>query len=122
MSLENDVTEALQLVALNCPRIVKSCYWSGSSPIILEETQHRQSYGIDLHTFRALRDIRPLQAQLQQGLGSSYQTLSAADSLGSGFRGSLTLSSGATIIIELLSSFESPRKSDLVVSKLVPAW
>lgn len=122
MPTEKDFIEALVLMAERCPRLLKTCYWSGTSPIILEETHHRQSYDIDLHTLRALRDVRPLQAELQRGFGPAFRVLSAPDSLGSGFRGSLDLPSGAQLIIEVLASFESPKKADLTVSRLVPAW
>jgi hypothetical protein len=119
---EEEFIEVLALLAARCPRLLKACYWSGTSPIILEETHHRQSYDIDLHTLRALRDVRPLQAELQRGLGKDYRVLSAPDSLGSGFRGSLDVASGNQIVIEVLASFESPKKTDLIASRLVPAW
>jgi hypothetical protein len=117
-----DFVETLTTLAQRCPRLLRSCYWAGTSPIILEETHHRQSYDIDLHTLRALRDVRPFGVELRNAFGTAYQVLSEPDSLGSGFRGSLDLASGGQIFIEVMASFESPGKADLVPSKLVPGW
>ena len=57
---DEDFIETLMRLAELRPRLLKSWYWSGTSPVILEDTHHRQSYDIDLHTYRALRDVRPL--------------------------------------------------------------
>lgn len=40
MLSEQDFVDALTRIAQNCPRLVKACYWSGTSPVILEENLH----------------------------------------------------------------------------------
>jgi len=33
-----------------CPRLLKTCYWAGTSAVSLEEIHHRQSFDLDFHS------------------------------------------------------------------------
>ena len=67
-------------------------------------------------------DTRPLLAELQGAFGEGFELLQAPDEFGSGFRGILTLDSGESITIEVLSSFQDTQPSELVTAALVPAF
>jgi len=41
------MTNALELIAKECPRLARFCYWAGTSAISLEELGHRSSYDIE---------------------------------------------------------------------------
>ncbi len=59
------VNEALRALAQRCPRLVRSCFWAGTSAVATEELGHRLSLDLDFHTFEALADVRPLLAEIQ---------------------------------------------------------
>lgn len=113
--------DALRMLSKNCPRLVASCYWAGTSAISLEELNHRQSFDLDFHTSKALQDVRPLLAEMQSTLGDSFELISSPDEFGSGFRGLLRLPSGEKVTIEVLSNYENVGREDVTASTLEPA-
>jgi hypothetical protein len=116
----SDIYEAIRLVASRCPRLRASCYWAGTSCIATEELGHRRSMDLDFHTFRALRDVRPILAEAQKVFGASFRLVEMPDEFGSGFRGVLRLPSGSRIGFEVLSNYADVRKSDLEPSSSAP--
>ena len=96
------VTEtALRLLVRRCPRLVRSCYWAGTSSIAVEELRHRQSFDIDFHTRRALFDVRPLLAEMRAAFPGKFEVIQSPDDFGSGFRGVLALPGGNSITVLL---------------------
>lgn len=117
---ERIIQSALREVARRCPRLVSSCYWAGTSAIAVEELHHRKSLDLDLHTCKALVDVRPLLAEMHASFRERLGILQAPDEFGSGFRGLLKLARGEEITVEVLSNFESVSTGDLVPSRTVP--
>ena len=114
------VKEALEMISDQCPRLVRSCYWAGTSAISIEELGHRISLDIDFHTHRALQDVRPILAEMQRNFSEKFRLMMAPDEFGSGFRGILQLTNGEHIVIEVLSNFEDVPVDEVTVSKTVP--
>jgi hypothetical protein len=114
------VREALRLLVERCPKLAKTCYWAGTSAISLEELRHRSSLDIDLHTKRALEDVRPILIEIQRAFPGDFALIEAPDDSGSGFRGVLGLPGGRNISIEILSNYEDVPAPDLVDSTTVP--
>jgi len=115
------MTKALELIAQECPRLARFCYWAGTSAISLEKLGHRSSYDIDFHTREALRDVRPILAEIRSNLSDRFEILQAPDEFGSGFSGVLKLPDGDRVIIEVLSNFEDVPDDDLTDSRTIPA-
>lgn len=117
---EKIVKSALKLMVERCPRLSTFCYWAGTSAISLEELGHRKSYDLDFHTRRALHDVRPILAEIQNRFSDQFEIVQAPDQFGSGFRGTLRLQSGERITIEVLSNFEDVSDDDLMDSTTIP--
>jgi len=115
------IREALRLLAERCPRLARRCYWAGTSAIAVEELHHRSSLDLDFHTKEALDDLRPVLAEIEHAFPGAFQVLQEPDEFGSGFRGILTLPSGATITIEALTNYEDVPRGELVPSSTAPA-
>jgi hypothetical protein len=107
-------------LAKRCPDLVKTCYWAGTAPIALEELGHRESFDLDFHTRKALRDVRPLFARIQAAFPNRFEVLQAPDELGSGFRGLLQLPDGQRITLEVLSNYQDVCADELVRSETEP--
>jgi hypothetical protein len=75
---------------------------------------------LDFHTLHALRDVRPILAEVQKSFGRRFRLVQAPDEFGSGFRGVLRLPSGKKIGFEVLSNYEDVSGSDLEQSKSAP--
>ena len=114
------VAEAVRLVAGKCPRLRASCYWAGTSSIATEVLGHRRSLDLDFHTIHALRDVRPILAEVQRAFGRRFRLVEMPDEFGSGFRGVLRLPSGGKIGFEVLSNYEETGTSDLEPSSSAP--
>src|SRR5512134_1025455 len=111
---DREIREALVLLARHCPRLSRSCYWAGTSSISLEELHHRSSFDLDFHTRKAMVDTRPILTEMQLALGRRFELVQAPDEHGTGFRGLMTLPSGAKLTIEVLSNCQDVKASDLV--------
>jgi hypothetical protein len=109
--------DALRLLAERCPRLAKTCYWAGTAAIALEELHHRQSFDLDFHTREALYDVRPILAEIRAAFPGAFEVVQSPDEFGSGFQGTLTLSDGDRITIEVLSNYEDVPASDVVDAK-----
>ena len=109
----------VRLIAEKCPRLVRACYWAGTSCISLEELHHRESFDLDFHTKRALFDVRPLLVELQNVFNDGFEITHTPDEYGSGFRGILTLPSGYRITIEILSNYDDVDARQLVSASAV---
>ena len=116
------IVMALEMLKQRCPRLVRACYWAGTSSIAAEELHHRRSFDLDFHTRRAMADTRPILAEILGTFGNRFEILQTPDEFGSGFRGVLALDSGARITIEVLSNFQDTAPSELVAATLVPAF
>ena len=114
------IEDGLKLLVSRCPRLARSCYWAGSACIATEELGHRKSYDLDFHTLMALRDVRPILAEVRRALGPTFETVSEPDEFGSGFRGVMTLPDGSKMGVEVLSNYEDVHPNDLVSSSLEP--
>lgn len=108
--------QALQLLVQRCPRLSSLCYWAGSAALSIEELHHRTSFDLDFHTRKALVNVRPILAEIQQAFPGAFEVLQAPDEFGSGFQGILSLPDGARITVEVLSNYEDARADDLVPS------
>jgi len=117
---DREISEALAWLAQHCPRLSRSCYWAGPASISLEELHHRRSFDLDFHTRKAMADTRPILAEMQNALGRRFELIQPPDEHGSGFRGLMTLPSGAKLAIEVLSNFQNVRAADLVASSTTP--
>ncbi|MBI3985645.1 MAG: nucleotidyl transferase AbiEii/AbiGii toxin family protein [Lentisphaerae bacterium] len=111
--------EALRLLVKRCPRLVRLCYWAGTSCISMEELQHRQSFDLDFHTRKALMDVRPILAEIRKAFPGKLTVVQAPDEFGSGFRGLFKLPGHRTIALEVLSNYEDVAQHDLVPSSRV---
>jgi len=118
-SWSEQVVEALRLLVERCPRLAASCYWAGTSAIAVEELGHRESLDLDLHTRRALQDVRPLLGEINAAFPRAFSLLQPPDEHGSGFSGVLTLPAGERVAIEVLANFEDVPDRDLVTSSSV---
>jgi len=121
MRTKNEIArDALRLLVARCPRLVRTCYWAGTSSIAIEELGHRESFDLDFHTRRALVDVRPLLGELQVQFGDRFLLAQPPDEHGSGFSGVLRLPDGEQIAVEVLASFEEASDDDLVQSETAP--
>jgi len=116
-----EIEEALRLLAERCSRLVRLCYWAGTSAIAVEELDHRRSFDLDFHTQWALEDVRPILAEIQAAFRGKVEVVQAPDQFGSGFRALLSLPSGAKITIEVLSNFEDVAPDEIVDSRTAPS-
>jgi len=112
--------EVLKALSENCPRLRETCYWAGASAIALEELHHRGSFDLDFHTQKALADVRPILAEIQEAFPGSFELISAPDEFGSGFKGVLRLPGLEGVTVEVLSNFENVPSSQLVPSTIAP--
>ena len=117
-----NIVMALEMLNHRCPRLVRACYWAGTSSIAAEELHHRRSFDLDFHTRRAMVDTRPILTEILGALGDRFEILQVPDEFGSGFRGVLALDSGARITLEVRSNFQDTAPSELVAATLVPAF
>lgn len=113
---------AVRLLSERCPRLVRRCYWAGTSSISLEELHHRQSFDLDFHTSTALEDVRPILTEMQRAFGEGFAIIDAPDEFGSGFRGVLALPGKDSITVEVLSNYEDVPETDLVTSSIAPKF
>lgn len=111
--------EALRLLVARCPILARECYWAGTACIAIEELHHRQSFDLDFHTRKALRDVRPLLTRLQAACGRAFELIQAPDEFGGGFRGVLKLPSGERITVEVLSNYQDVADEELTVCRTV---
>jgi hypothetical protein len=116
---ECSLTDGLRLLVERCPRLARACYWAGTSSISIEELEHRESFDIDLHTRRALVDVRPLLTEIRRAFPDSFEVVQDAGG-GMGFSGVLTLPGGARVTVEVLSNHEDVPSRDLAPSTIVP--
>ena len=116
------IVTALEMLNRRCPRLVRACYWAGTSCIAAEELHHRRSFDLDFHTRRAMADTRPILAEILGAFEGRFQVLQVPDEFGSAFRGVLTLDSGEKITLEVLSNFQDTDPSELVAATLAPAF
>lgn len=114
--------EALSLLVERCPRLVRQCYWAGTASVAMEELGHRESFDLDFHTRKALEDVRPILAEIEQAFPGSFEVLQAPDEFGSGFRGVLALPSGESVTVETLANYEETPLADLVPSTVAPGF
>lgn len=114
------LSEALQILASRCPRLVRTCYWAGTSAIATEELGHRVSFDLDFHSREALADVRPLLAEVQAAFPGRVEVTQPPDEFGSGFQVELGLSGGERVTLEVLSNFEDVPSTDLVPARTVP--
>jgi len=112
---------ALRLLCERCPRLTHYCYWAGSAALAIEELHHRLSFDLDFHTRDALRDVRPILAEIRHAFPGAFEIVQSPDEFGSGFSGILTIPSGERITVEVLSNYDDVQDTDLVASKIIPA-
>jgi hypothetical protein len=112
--------EVLKALAENCVRLRETCYWAGASAMALEELHHRGSFDLDFHTKKALVDVRPILAEIQQAFPGRFELISVPDGFGSGFKGVLRLPEMEGVTVEVLSNFEDVPSSHLVRSTIAP--
>lgn len=112
--------QALQLLTGKCPRLRTLCYWAGSAALSIEDLHHRMSFDLDFHTRKALANVKPILAEIQQAFPGAFKVIQAPDEFGSGFQGTLALPNGDLIIIEVLSNYEDVDDQDLVPSTTAP--
>jgi hypothetical protein len=115
-----ELKEVLSALVAKCPRLRRSCYWAGAAAISLEELHHRGSFDLDFHTHRALVDVRPILAEIQQAFPGSFELISGPDEFGSGFTGVLRLPGLDGVALEVLSNFEDVPSRHLVPSSSAP--
>jgi hypothetical protein len=114
--------EVLRSLAENCVRLRETCYWAGASAIALEGLHHRQSFDLGFHTQKALVDVRPILAEIQQAFPGMFEVVSGPDGFGSGFKGVLRLPGLEAVTLEVLSSFEDLPVGQLVQSTIAPRF
>jgi hypothetical protein len=86
----------------------------------LEELHHRGSFDLDFHTQKALVDVRPILAEIQQAFPGRFELISVANEFGSGFKGVLRLQEMEGVTVEVLSNFEDVPSHQLVRSRIAP--
>ena len=111
---------ALRLLTERCPRLKTLCYWAGSAALAIEELHHRASFDLDFHTRKALVNVKPVLAEIQQAFPGAFKVIQAPDEFGSGFQGILTIADGVPVTIEVLSNYEDVNDNDLVPSVTAP--
>jgi hypothetical protein len=116
---QQQIAQALQLLAKRCPRLIKRCYWAGTSAIDMEELGHRRSFDLDFHTKGALEDVRPILAEMQAAFPGKIEVIQAPDEFGSGFRVLLSLPKKVKITVEVLSNFENVPAREITDSRTV---
>ncbi len=92
---------ALRLLSERCPRLTRLCYWAGSAALAIEELHHRLSFDLDFHTQDALRDVRPILAEIRHAFPGLFEVVQSPDEFGSGFSGILALPGGERIADDL---------------------
>ncbi|MBI3926634.1 MAG: hypothetical protein HY319_13920 [Armatimonadetes bacterium] len=112
--------QALEELVAACPRLRQDCYWAGTSAIALEELRHRDSFDLDLHTVRALEDVRPMLAEIRKAFGGRFSLVEPPNPYGAGFQGLLQLQDGHPLTVQVMANFEDVPAEDLVDSRLVP--
>jgi len=118
---DRNLRDALALLVERCPVLAETVYWAGTSAVALEELGHRQSLDLDLHTRRALLDVRPILARLRAAFGVDFELVQPPDEFGSGFRAVLRLPNAARVTIEFLSNYQDVSDAELVPSSTVPS-
>jgi hypothetical protein len=108
--------ETIAQIASRCPRLIATCYWSGTSAIAIEELHHRDSFDLDLHTQEALVDTRPLLAELELAFPGRLEIVEPPDSRGSGFTAVLRFGANDALTIQVFAGFETVPESALVSS------
>ncbi len=116
---EATLVAGLKLIRENCPRLVASCYWAGTSAIALEELHHRRSFDLDFHTRLAHQSTAPLLEEIRAAFPGAFRLLQTPDAFGSGFQGILMLEDGVEVAIEVLSNFEQAEPEDMRQAKTV---
>ena len=101
-------------------RLRETCYWAGASAMALEELHHRGSFDLDFHTRKALLDVRPILAEIQQAFPGRFELISIPDEFGSGFKGVLRLPEMEGVTVEVLSNYEDVPSRFLVRSAIAP--
>lgn len=117
---DDTIIQALLLLAQRCPRLIRQCYWAGTSSIAVEELHHRESFDLDFHTRAAHEKTTPLLMELQAAFPGAFTVLQSPDEYGSGFQGLLSLPSGEEITIEVLSNYETVSDLDLEDARTAP--
>ena len=117
---ETELIRAMKEVVARCPRLARTCYWAGTAAIAVEELHHRRSFDLDLHTHRALIDVRPLLAEVERAFGSSCNVLRAPDEFGDGFAVVVEYRPRKKIVLEVLSNYRDVEPRQLTPSKAVP--
>lgn len=117
---EKLIKRAILLLAERCPRLRSLCYWAGTSSISTEVLRHRISFDLDFHTRKALIDVRPILAEIQNNFPGHVEVIQTPDQFGSSFRCILVLPEGERITLEVLSNFEDVQDDELVESVFVP--
>jgi len=112
--------EALKALSESCTRLRETCYWAGASAMALEELHHRTSFDLDFHTRKALADVRPILAEIQQAFPGRFDLVSSPDEFGSGFKGLLHLPEMEGVTVEVLSNYEDVPDEHLVRSAVAP--
>lgn len=72
------IVTALEVLNRRCPRLVRACYWAGTSCMAAEELHHRHSFDLDFHTRRAMADTRPILAEILDAFEGRFQVLPCA--------------------------------------------
>lgn len=103
-----------------CPRLVRHCYWAGTSAIALEELGHRESFDLDFHTQEPMLDTRPMLAELQRAFPRAVELVAPPDEFGSGFTASLRVKRGVRVPVQVFAGFEAVPDRDLTPSSTVP--
>lgn len=111
---------ALGEIVSSCPRVVRRCYWAGTSAISIEELQHRNSFDIDLHTLRAQASTAPILQDLQQQFGPRFSLIETPNPYGAGFQGALSVTGGQSLTLQVMSNFQTVKKSEVVPSSRIP--
>lgn len=111
--------EALRVIAKECPRLVESCYWAGTSAIALEETAHRESFDLDFHTQHPFVDTRTFLAELQRAFPGKLEIVQAPDARGSGFSAVIE-AKGERMTLQVFAAFDDVPEGDLVRATTAP--
>ncbi|MBI5480138.1 MAG: nucleotidyl transferase AbiEii/AbiGii toxin family protein [Deltaproteobacteria bacterium] len=117
---ERLLRQAIAEIAERCPRLVRQCYWAGTSAIALEETGHRESFDLDFHSLEPLVDTRPFLAELELAFPEALEIVQAPDAHGSGFTGALRLTGDAKLTVQVFAGFEPVPETDVVASTAAP--
>lgn len=118
--LASILAATLREIVSDCPSVKTSCYWAGTSAIALEELKHRDSFDIDLHTIRALEDLRPLLAEMETTFTTRLSLAEPPGPYRSGFQGIIQVSDGKELTLQVMANYEEVPLDQLVDSTLVP--